>query len=269
MGKKEFALLDADFIIKAIISRKAEDNCLLDYLASNTKYQLVCHEMALKEVSIHDYYGASDWLNRAIKTGIVKQFTDKDIICELYDLCNVAGIEIYKQFLEESCNSMDSSFYDTYYPDVRDFDLSQGVDDFLNTLKRHDSLVGSSKSLGERKAMVLLQYLMFINPQRVYFFCSDDRGARRALYSITQVPCKSIMTLFLDMKKQGTSKETANEYFMPFKNFLTKNGTTSGNIRVYGAKSYEEISVPCQQIFDEIYDDRFDSIMTGFLKYKN
>lgn len=56
MEKKEFALLDADFIIKAIISRKAEDNCLLDYLASNTKYQLVCHEMALKEISIHDYY---------------------------------------------------------------------------------------------------------------------------------------------------------------------------------------------------------------------
>ena len=86
MEKKEFALLDADFIIKAIISREAEDNCLLDYLASNTKYQLVCHEMALKEVSIHDYYGASDGLNRAIKTGIIKQFTDKDIICELYDL---------------------------------------------------------------------------------------------------------------------------------------------------------------------------------------
>lgn len=77
------------------------------------------------------------------------------------------------------------------------------------------------------------------------------------------------MTLFLDMKKQGVSKEIANEYFMPFKMFLTMDGKTSGNIRVYNAKGYEEISVPCQQIFDEIYDDRFDSIMTGFLKYKN
>lgn len=267
--EKEYALLDADFIIKANISRKAEDNRLLDWLALDTRYQLVCHEMALAEVSVHDNCGASSWLKEAIASGIVKQFTDKNIICELYGMYNVAGIELYRQFLEESCNSMNSSFYDTYYTDVRDFDLSQSVENFLNILKKCDLSVGSSKSLGERKAMVLLQFLMLLNPGRVYLFCSDDRGARRALYSITNVPCKSIMTLFLDMKKQGIAKETANEYFMPFKTFLTMGSKTSGNIRVYNAKGYEEISVPCQQIFDEIYEDKFDSIMTGFLKYKN
>ncbi|MBQ0071795.1 MAG: hypothetical protein KBS81_08100 [Spirochaetales bacterium] len=154
---------------------------------------------------------------------------------------------------------MNSSFYDTYYSDVRDFDLSRGVEEFLNILKRCDSSVGSSKSLGERKAMVLLQFLMFLNPGRVYLFCSDDRGARRALYSITKVPCKSIMTLFLDMKNQGVSKEIANEYFMPFKMFLTMGGKTSGNIRVYNAKGYEEISVPCQQILTK-------SMMIGLIR---
>lgn len=265
---REYALLDADFIIKANISRKDADNCLLEWFSVDSLYQFVCHEKALDEVSVHDNCGASSWLENAISTGKVKQYTDKDIVDELCDFYGVAGIEYYKKFLEDSCNSMSSSFYETYYRDVKNFDSSCGVDGFLKVLSACDQSIGRSKNLGERKAMVLSQFLMLFNPGKVYLFCSDDRGARRAFYGVTKIPCKSIMTLFFDMNKQGITKDVANEYFNPLKDFITESGKLPGNIRVYKSSGKEEESLPCQQIFDDIFEGKFESLMTGFLKYK-
>lgn len=267
-SERPFALLDADFIIKATIAQKDEKNHLLDWILSNLQYQFVCHEMAMEEISKHDNLGVVFWFNKAIKSGNVRIFTDLDIINKLYDFMGPAGIDMYKSFLKTSCDSMSSTFYKEFYSLIENSSLTDEIGSFVDILKQCDVAIGSGKSLGERKAMVLLQYLQFFYPDKVYLFCSDDRKARAGLYSITSVPCKSLMSVFWDMKMQGIDKTESYKYFYPYEQFMTQHGKTTGNIRVLVASSNDQIAIPCKQIFDEIFEDRFLSLKTGFLKYR-
>lgn len=265
---KIFALLDADFIIKTMIAQKDTCNRLLDWLVSNSHYQFVCHDMAMQEISKHDNCGAVPWLSNAVGDGRVILYTDQDIVTELYSFIGAAGIQMYKDFLKISCESMSATFYTQYYSIVDAFDPEGGVTAFMNVLQQCDAAVGSSNSLGERKAMILLQWLLYFHPNKVYMFCSDDRKARAGLYAVTSVPCKSVMTIFWDMKKQGVNKNESYQYFYPLEQFMTQYGKTTGNIRVLEAKSNNQIAIPCKQIFDEIFDGKYNSLKTGFLRYK-
>lgn len=266
--EKIYALLDADFIIKTMIAQKDSANHLLDWLVSDCRYQFVCHEMAVQEVSKHDMCGAVPWIKRAIADGRVKEYTDQMILTELYEFIGTSGIQMYKDFLRVSCDSMSADFYTKYYASVDGFDISNGIEAFLDELHQCDIAVGPSQSLGERKAMILLQWLQYFHPDKVYLFCSDDRKARAGLYSVTSVPCKSVMTVFWDMKKQGVDKSETYQYFYPLEQFLTQGGKTAGNIRVLSLGANNQISVPCKQIFDEIFEGKYDSLKTGFLRYK-
>lgn len=266
--EKIYALLDADFIIKTMIAQKDTTHSLLDWIVSDSHYQLVCHEMAVREISKHDMCGAVPWIKKAIADGKVKQYTDQLILTELCEFMGSSGIQMYKSFLRASCDSMSTDFYAKYYTPIDKFDILHGVEAFLDELYRCDIGVGSSQSLGERKAMIMLQWLQYFHPDKVYLFCSDDRKARASLYSITSVPCKAVMTVFWDMKKQGIDKTESYQYFYPLEQFLTRGGKTAGNIRVLASDTNNHISVPCKQVFDEIFEDKYDSLKTGFLKYK-
>ncbi len=222
----------------------------------------------MQEISKHDNVKAVPWINKAIKDGKVTLFTDKDIVTKLHDFMGVSGIQTYKSFLKVSCDSMSSTFYQEFYSLVESFNPVDGVDSFISTLQQCDTVVGSGNSLGERKAMVLLLWLQFFHPEKVYLFCSDDRRARTGLYSVTSVPCKSLMSVFWDMKMQGINKSDSYKYFYPYEQYMTQGGKTGGNIRVFAATSNEPKSIPCKQIFDEIFDDKYISLKTGFLKYR-
>jgi len=197
-SEKIFALLDADFIIKTMIAQKNEKDRLIDWLFLNSRDQFVCHEMAMQEISKHDKCGAVPWLSNAVSEGRVILYTDLKLVTELHNYIGSAGIQMYKDFLKISCDSMSATFYTQHYSMVDAFDPAEGITAFLNVLHQCDVTVGSSNSLGEKKAMILLQWLQFFYPNKVYL-----------------------------------------------------------------------LSIPCKQIFDEIYDDKFDSLMTGFLRYKH
>lgn len=256
--KNPYALLDADFIIKAVVAKKDEQNNLLDWLAVNSGYQFVCHEMAYQEIAKHDGCGAVLWLDKAISNNKVKPYTDKDIVTSLCDFMGNTGVQIYKDYLKISSDSMSATFYEQYYSFLDEFDIEGGAESFLKALHQCDEQVGSAESLGERKAMILLQWLLYFHPDEVYLFLSDDRKARTGLYAVTSVPSKSIMTVFWDMRRCGVDKAEAYTYFYPYERYMTQSSVTSGNIRVIDALTNNQISIPCKQIFDEIFEDRYD-----------
>lgn len=190
------------------------------------------------------------------------------IVLALCDFMGASGMDWYKDFLKNSCDSMSARYYSQHYSSLDAFAVEDGIDSFLEVLRQIDMTVGAGESLGERKAMVLLQWLLLFHPDKVYVFCSDDRKARSGLYAVTSIPAKSIMTLFWDMKRSGVSKAEAYRYFYPYERFMTQDVRVTGNIRVIDALSDNQIATPCRQIFDEIFENKFDSLLTGFLKYK-
>lgn len=266
--EKTYALLDADFIIKAVIAKKDDDNHLLDWLVADSQHRLVCHEMALREVSKHDVSGSASWLKKTINSNKVELYSDRDIVSGLCSFMGNAGMELYKDYLKICCDAMTACYYSQHYSSLEAFSIGNGIDSFMQILRQNDLSVGAGESLGERKAMVLLQYLLFFHPNKVYVFCSDDRKARSGLYAVTSIPSKSIMTVFWDMRRRGVAKDEAYRYFYPYECFMTQNGRVAGNIRVIDALSDNQISISCRQIFDEIFEDKYDSLQTGLLKYK-
>ena len=236
MDNCKYALLDTDFIIKTIIAKKDDNQHLLDLLLNNNSFTYVCHEITLKELSIHDTCGAFSWLEKAIFDNKIKIFSDKDIIEILCLNFGDAGIYFYKKFLKESCDTISPNAYLNYYREIENFDIKYGKINFLITLLDCDKKVGKKNNLGEEKIVILLQVLRYFYPNKVYMFCSDDRKARTGMLSISNIPCKSVMSIFWDMHKNGFSKDDAFKYFLPLKKYLTKDGQTLGNIRVYDKK---------------------------------
>lgn len=268
MDRRKYALLDADFVIKTIISRK-EDGChLLDLLVADDSFSYVCHEITASEISVHDECGASVWLKRAVDEGRIRMFSDDDILRLLCSSYGISGMEFYRDYLRTACDAMSTGLYSTHYGRIEEYDPVNGSALFLRLLQKCDNSAGHGRSLGESKVMVLLQTLRHFHPGRVYLFCSDDRRARAGMFSIARIPCKSVISIYWDLYADGVSKEEACEYFRHLKNYITRNGADSGNIRVYSRTGNDQLRLPCQQVFDEIFEGRFDSLQSGMLKYR-
>lgn len=242
---------------------------MLDLLLENDDYTYICHEITINEVSVHDECGASAWLNKMIANRRIIKYTDSDVIRLLTDFYGDSSIEVFKESLKESCDVISFDYYLNNYQSLQTYKRSDDIDLFLSLLNKCDKKVGNNNNLGEIKVMVLLKTMQLFYPNNVYVFCSDDRRARIGMYSITQIACKSLMTVFWEMHKDAYPKEEAQEFFIPIKNYLTKNGTNSGNIRVFNSKRDEQLRIPCQKVFDDIFDDKLDALIDGMLRYIN
>ena len=79
MTKKKCALLDTDFISKLHITRKDDENRLIDRVLELPDYQFVCHEQIAIELGRHNA-AANRWLQRKITEGAIQKFSDGDLV---------------------------------------------------------------------------------------------------------------------------------------------------------------------------------------------
>lgn len=77
------ALFDTDFISKLHITRKDDENRLIDRVLELPDYQFVCHEQICIELSHHNT-SAITWLQQKIAEGNIQKFSDADLLTLLY-----------------------------------------------------------------------------------------------------------------------------------------------------------------------------------------
>ena len=95
-------------------------------------------------------------------------------------------------------------------------------------------------------------------------FCSDGFKARQSIASLeTPVHCISILGVFYKLMKMGKKKSEMQEYYDHLAAFL-KNQT---EYKVWSISGHQRDGVPIQQVFDEIYDDKFQMLRNGDLQY--
>lgn len=98
----------------------------------------------------------------------------------------------------------------------------------------------------------------------VYFFCSDDFDARQSLNTIpVKVHCLSILGVFQVLKEQSYEKEQMQPYFDSLSEFLARQ--LQKTYRVWN--NHSRTKVPMAQVFDDIYEGRFQLLRNGDLSY--
>lgn len=266
---KKIALLDTDFVSKTHIIQKDATHCLADFVIALPNYSFCCHQKTVDELSLHGIAGSPQWLQDQITAGIVRCYTDRDILHELRPYYGDSSQSVYLQYLKNSCDAFDANYFTTYFGPLTT--LSPSTDDatFLQTLDACEQAIGHGRSLGEKKSLVLLQLLQFLQPNNVYVFCSDDKGARTGVVSIGGVHCISILSLFYQLKEQGYPKLETEPYFNSYEAFLTRTNPQP-TFKVWAdSKTPCLCRIPCRQVYDEIYANRFTLLRTGDLRYRS
>ena len=260
MDKQKIALLDTDFTVKTIMSQKDSEHHLIDLLMQYSKYQYVCHSKTLEEIQNHDFCGAYKWTRDKIEAGIICVYSDEDILDILSSLYGEGNISKYVQLLKISCDAFSPTRYQDNFFSLSGFSETVGRTKFLHKLYACDEAYGKGKGLGEVKLLVLLQALEIIHPGEVDVFCSDDSGARTGVFSTASVHCISVMSLFYFLKNWGLKVDEIEPYYVAYERNLPATQTT---FRVYNKKLTIRKDVPCREVFDNIFLDKYEVYGTG------
>ena len=262
---KKYALLDTDFLYKSHLARNAANHTLTDFVMEFPDYEFFCHEMIKEELTRHEVVpDPNPWLEDKIQNGRVKLYSDRDIVTELGKIYGTFATSMYLTLLKTSCNIFNVGFFEEYYGMMGGIDKWEDIDIFLAELKKCDDSVPSQNGLGEKKIYVLIQMLEIMYGNQVYVFCSDDFKARQNIAGLTKpVYCISILGVFYKLMKMGHDKFEMQEYYYRLSAFL-KNQT---EYRVWSVSGHQRIRVPIQQVFDELYDGKFQMLRNGDLQY--
>ncbi len=262
---KKYALLDADFLYKSHLARNSKNYTLTDFVMEFAEYEFFCHEMIREELSRHELNpNPNPWLEDKIKAGKVKLYTDREIVSELGKLYGKEATNAYLELMKTSCDTFNADFYEQYYGSLNVLENLEDVEVFLAALKVCDDNVPHKKGLGEKKTYVLIQMMEIMYGNRVYVFCSDDFKARQSIVGLeTPVHCISILGVFYKLMKLGKEKSEMQEYYNRLSAFL-KNQT---EYKVWSISGHQREGVPIQQVFDEIYDEKFQMLGNGDLQY--
>ncbi len=228
-------------------------------------YVFFCHEMIKEELTRREVVpNPNPWLENKIKTGQVKMYSDRDIVIELFKLYGISATRIYLMLLQTSCETFNNGFFEKYYGSMIDMDNLEDMDAFLTALKICDDRIPHQNGLGEKKTYVLIQMMEIMHSNRVYVFCSDDFKARQSIAGLTtSVHCISILGVFYKLMKMGHEKFEMQVYYDRLSAFL-KNQT---EYRVWSISGHQRIRVPVQQVFDDLYDEKFQLLGNGDLQY--
>ncbi len=266
MSEIKYALLDTDFVSKANIIQADADHVLADKVLMFPNYVFVCHDFMIEELSRHGKRSAQEWLNSKIADGDIHKYSDEDILDMLSEVLGDKCYSRYLTYLKKSCDAFATGYFEEKYASL--IALTEGEttkQQFLDELSRCESLIGPQQSLGEKKAFLLLMVLKFITGEDVFFFCSDDFGARKGLSDAAGIPCISIIAVFMKMKNMGISKEEADTYFQSFCAFCKQSGQTTLRVWEFNG-SYRRVKVDLADVLNDLYAGKYALMLNGDLQ---
>ncbi|MCB6343155.1 hypothetical protein [Enterocloster lavalensis] len=267
MTKKKCALLDTDFISKLHITRKDDENRLIDRVLELPDYQFVCHEQIAIELGRHNA-AANRWLQRKITEGAIQKFSDGDLVALQRRVYGKNAIAFYLYDLENACRPFGETYYKQYYAKLEA--LRESSDEyFLEELARCDAAVGRENNLGEIKTYLLQQVLQSWQDIPLYLFCSDDKKARSSLVNAGGIPCISAISSFYVLKERlGIERSEAKLYFDSWMMFHWGMGQTDFKVH-RNTKEMQLIKMDGYEIFNRIYDGAVTILKNGNLKLRS
>lgn len=262
---KKYALLDTDFLYKVHLARNDENYTLAEIVLSFTEYDFFCHEMIKEELSRHNIVpDPNPWLADKIRLGRIKMYTDADILCELSKVYGEAATLTYLSLLQESCNTFDVGFYERYYGDLENIENVLDKNVFLAVLKECDDRIPHQNGVGEKKSLVLVQMMEILYSDQVYVFCSDDFKARQSIAGLSKpINCISILGIFHKLKELGYGKSEMQIYYDRLSAFLK----TQMEYKVWSMSGHQRIKIAISQVYDDIYEGKFELLRNGDLHY--
>lgn len=262
---KKYALLDTDFLYKAHLARNTANHTLAEFVLKFNDYEFFCHEMIKEELTRHEVNpNPNPWLEEKISVGKIKLYSDRDIVNELNKIYGAATARAYIFLLKISCDTFNAGFFEEYYGSLEYSENVTDIDCFLTALKECDEKIPHQNGLGEKKTYVLVQMMEILYNKQVYVFCSDDFKARQSISSLTKpINCMSILGVFYKLMKMGHDKAEMQEYYNRLSAFLKK----QTDYRVWSLSGHQRIRVPIGQVFDDIYDRKFQLLRNGDLQY--
>ena len=272
MTKEKYALLDTDFISKMHRIQIDEESFLIDRIMELPNYHFYCHNQIRVEIARHNILGSKEWLEKMISKQRIKCYSDSEILEELEMIYGnfATTASVYANFLETACEAFSSGYFSEYFPSIQELNyMTCSKEEFLKKLNNDEQTMGEGKSLGEIKAYVLLQFLNFLFGEQIYFFCSDDKNARKGIISFSKARCISVLSSFIRLSKENVlQKSEAQPYIESYLQFCSKNNQI--NFRVQeNTKQGRMLRIPCRQVLDEIFDGKIKELQNGNLRYCN
>lgn len=265
----KYAILDTDFVSKANIIR-IETQGLADEVLAFPGYRFFCHQKMKEELADHGTRPAQDWLDRMIEQGKITCYSDEQIICELENQVAEHCFSYYRSFLKNGCDLFNIDFYELYFAALDEFLESDTRDSkiFLSVLQSCEARIGHQQSYGEVKAFVLSQTLKLLHDEETYIFCSDDFGARQGFANGAQIPCISILGVFLKLKLIGKPIEEVRPYFESFVRWCTERENPQTQVKVWKFESGSDkrIREPIVSLLDDIFADKYCARKNGDLQ---
>lgn len=256
--EKKYAVLDTDFVSKTHIIKNTREEHLIDRVLAFDGYEFYCHEMMADELSRHGYRESQEWLANRINNGMVRLFTDEMILSAIEEFEKEKCFDRYLTFLRNSVEIFEVGYFDRHYGSLASLTLQEDVtkEKFLAELKCCDERIGTSQSLGEKKAYILIQYLQYLyGEEQVCVFCSDDHNARRGLASVgAGVACICVLSVFYKMRKIGVVKEEAAEFYDSYMEGCKRVNMTRIGVYEWNG-TYRKVKTDMQTVFDNIYAD--------------
>ena len=268
MANEKYALLDTDFISKMHLIRMDEQNKLIDKIMTMPNYTFYCHEQISIELTRHNIAGSPEWFKARIADKSINLYSDEMIMDELSEIYGELAVASYARMLQTACDAYSEGYFKEKFVGLSQLDyLHIGREEFLKQLELACNTMGEGQNLGELKTYVLLQALNMKFGKQIYVFCSDDKNARNGVISIGGARCISVLSSFIRLQKEiGFTREDADPYIKSYmEGCLGKNQTT---FKVQdNSKERRMCRVPCEQVFEEMFNDKIEEMKTGNLKY--
>lgn len=268
MNKKKYALLDTDFISKMHLIRKDEQNKLIDKIMTMPDYIFYCHKQIGIELARHNIAGSPEWFEEKVAEQSIILYDDEKILEELSEIYGEFGIISYIEMLRTACEAYEEGYFEENFVGISKLDFSCiDIGKFLEQLEFDCSTIGEGQNLGELKSYVLLQALNMKFGKQIYVFCSDDKNARSGIVSIGGARCISVLSSFIRLQKEiGFTREDAEPYIKSY-----MNGCLGKNQKIFkvqdASKEKRVCKVPCEQVFDEMFNGKIEEMKNGNLKY--
>ena len=177
----------------------------------------------------------------------------------------------YTNMFKIACDAFGADYFADHYADLDTLNYRNiPAATYIKKLNELEQNIGSGNNLGEIKAYILLQWLENQLGDQLFYFCSDDKDARNGVLVIDGINVHCITLVSAYQRLHVESKYTY-ENALPYINAILDYFSAHGqmNIRVIEASRIgRHMRVPCEQVFREIYEDRYEELANGLLKYR-